>query len=294
MALIFSKEEAKKLLGEYKEYDSDYGTVIKEKERQTLEIQAAAKKAAYSAGVSETIVEALKHEITEAPDQPEVQALQDMLAKYQYFKNSFDQAQTLYNENYRDLGDLIGKVKPAANPVIWFFTRAAKKKEAEDAFYALDEYREKSLIPMSRCKEEVEYAKSQEGGWVPSGDLDEILKETAEKHYNARYSIKGVIEILLEHRRLFEMLKSREKVLLEQMESIKDNVVSATDALKARTAIQQLREQDVDVLSQAKKELRIKLLREAGYRNLADIQAASVYNLSSISGIILFLSGYHS
>ena len=33
----FSKEEAKKLLGEYKEYDADYGKVINEKERQTLE-----------------------------------------------------------------------------------------------------------------------------------------------------------------------------------------------------------------------------------------------------------------
>ena len=31
MALIFSKEEAKKLLGEYKEYDADYGKVINEK-----------------------------------------------------------------------------------------------------------------------------------------------------------------------------------------------------------------------------------------------------------------------
>ena len=49
--------------------------------------------------------------------------------------------------------------------------------------------------------------------------------------------------------------------------------------------LQEMRSQDIDVLSQKRSGIRIKALRDHGYRNMADIYAASQYQLASVYGI---------
>ena len=64
-----------------------------------------------------------------------------------------------------------------------------------------------------------------------------------------------------------------------------DAVKDAVDSYRATAAIDALSEQPVETLSQMKRRVRVKALRDRGYDTLADIYFASVNRLEAISGI---------
>ncbi len=82
----------------------------------------------------------------------------------------------------------------------------------------------------------------------------------------------------------------------EQMQAVRDQaddltrqttdaVANAVDSYRAASAVNALSEQPVETLSQMKRRVRVKALRDNGYDTLADIYLSSVSRLEAISGI---------
>ncbi len=68
-------------------------------------------------------------------------------------------------------------------------------------------------------------------------------------------------------------------------DELKKEMDKTIHLLIMQQTMEKLREHDVDVLSQSRKGIRVKSLRDYGYRNMADIYAASPYQLASVNGI---------
>ena len=87
--------------------------------------------------------------------------------------------------------------------------------------------------------------------------------------------------IIERHRKLLAELILAEK----SIDGLRTAITKTSDALVAQEVLNVLKDIPVDELNRDKRGIRIKLLREHGYQNIADITGASVYSLASINGI---------
>ncbi len=90
--------------------------------------------------------------------------------------------------------------------------------------------------------------------------------------------IKQVNDVVSQYQGAQKNQQSREQ-------QARDTVDNAINSLIMEQTLEELRKQDIDVLAQRRSGIRLKALRDRGYRNMADLYAASLYQLASVYGI---------
>lgn len=193
------------------------------------------------------------------------------------------------DDNYLEIKSRLNKLSPAGNPILWIFTSKKKKDEAVEQFNYLKDYQSSSLI---------DYA------FKLLSDIDNLAKtDIADVKYdynNQRALFANVISeadhLAFKDKNLYiekyrnilaknNSLISESSILRKAVKSAKDDIKKTIDYLVEQEFVNLLREIPIDEINRDKKGIRIKYLKECGYKNMADIYVASAYNLSSVYGI---------
>lgn len=95
------------------------------------------------------------------------------------------------------------------------------------------------------------------------------------------FTVSDARRITLEHQQLKQRLNSAQALRKEHIKHIEGAAAQVT----ARGTLAILKDISIEEINRNKEKIRIKTLSEAGYRNVADVYTASVYELRSIYGI---------
>ena len=197
--------------------------------------------------------------------------------------------ETLYKDNYMEINSRLDRLSPAGNPVAWVFTSKKKKEEAAEQFKYLQDYKASPLVEDS-------FKLISEIDNLAKTNLDDVkydyfnqrdlFAETIKKADSAAFNDGNLY--IERHRNLLTKnsnLVNEVNALREAVKSARIEIKKAVDYLVAQELVNLLRAIPIDEVNRDKKGIRVKSLRDAGYENMADVYAASVYNLSSVYGI---------
>jgi len=87
--------------------------------------------------------------------------------------------------------------------------------------------------------------------------------------------------VINQHRALLADLASAEK----SASSLRDEISRASDKMVAQEVLQLLKDIPIEEINRDKRGIRVKALREHGFKTISDISTASVYTIASVHGI---------
>ena len=196
---------------------------------------------------------------------------------------------SLFRDNHVDLNIRIDKLSSANNPISWVFTNKKGKEKAIEQYNYLSAFSQSPFVDnATNVLEEL------------SGLSQTNIDEIKYRYFNERHSFYEVVKTaepnaFVNNNTLIERLKNLIKkndslindidIVQKGVEAGKKDIEDAVGRLVARELINLLRAIPVDEVNRDRKGIRVKSLRDAGYTNMADLYAASVYNLSSVYGI---------
>ena len=200
-----------------------------------------------------------------------------------------DTCGSLFNDNHLELDERIDRMSSAGNPIAWVFTSKKRKEEAVEQYNYLLTYKQSPFVENAlKTLEEIDN--------LSKTNIDDVKH----KYFNERSSFYEVVgksdpNAFKDGNLFIERLRNviqKNNALIGDVNSLKEGIKSAkaeikkaVDYLVAQELVNLLRAIPIDEVNRDKKGIRVKSLRDAGYTNMADVYAASVYNLSSVYGI---------
>ena len=198
-------------------------------------------------------------------------------------------SERLYSHNHFDIERRLESLSPACNPVAWFFTGKENKEKAIEQYQYLLNYKKESFVQDTlRLINQMKHLPESSAQEVKE-HFDNHLKEyydivkrvDAPSYSNKNLYVDKVKALVLKNNSLADNLKSI-NVGLDEAEN---GVNRAIQYLKGFALIKLLKGIPVEELAREHKGMRTKAFRDARYDSMADIYAASVYNLASIHGV---------
>ena len=193
----------------------------------------------------------------------------------------------LLKEFNQEVVPALEALKPATNPFLWLMTRGEKRERAREAYAFLKAlsagaYAEGIYLARQRMAslEDAPWEQVQTSFYNNKEGYRKTLLAFSGKTY-AEGILPEIRDLLGE---LSETLGKRH-LALRELEGAKQDVEGAVDQLAKEQTLEVMRQMDVEELNREKEGIRTKLLREAGYGNLADIYKADVFSLSAVKGI---------
>ena len=95
------------------------------------------------------------------------------------------------------------------------------------------------------------------------------------------FSATDAKRIIERHQNIIEKLNNA----VSSVEKYRTKAKEASDALVAQEVLKVLADIPIEEINRDKRGIRVKALRDYGYRTIADISTASVYSIASVHGI---------
>ncbi len=192
--------------------------------------------------------------------------------------------------NNRDkITGMIKEASKGAGAIAWLFASSRKKQSSENAYEQLlkeadgSEYWTASREILSRIAENGNAAAAEAwNDFKPNvKEYRELLKEGVPANSIPSELIKDLAYLIGSFKGIESELEKR----AAEVETIKNNVKTAAEQMAMTAALDILKTIPVEEINREKKGFRVKALREAGYNTMADVYAASAYQLEAVYGI---------
>lgn len=178
----------------------------------------------------------------------------------------------------------MSQLKPAARSARWLFASRSTRAAAEIAYYSLKSMEKEGCFEQVQALEEEAYR-----------PVDRLAARKGFEAERERYL--SILRSLVSMQRgvpdsRLTKLYMREELTLQRADVIhragaetEEQVKTAANAMAAAEALKLLKAAPVEELGRDRSGIRFKTLREHGFESVADVYAASEYNLSSLQGI---------
>lgn len=291
MDRVFDYEEARQLCAFHRQKIETCRRILASHSKNAEKLVKAARKVLGSKSVSSAVETALTTGHPETAQQPEEKELFHAVYvcdESNTIASAVRNMEQLQQEIRRDIIAL----ERVCSPIKWFLSGRDAKSAADSAFQRLSELEDGNYSRLINDLEE------------RSGHLDSVSVDTAidivsgnEQAYlpclgkwapdlvRQNGFPSGVKERI---RKVKEPVLKYQNALKDQdyrIETAKSGANRAINPVIMERTLQELRNQDLDVLSRKRSGIRLKALRDGGYRNVADVYTAPEYQLASLYGI---------
>lgn len=286
MARSFSSADAKKLLKTHKDILRQLGDGADSVDKYGFDIKKKSEDL-----VSRDIF--MSHARKELINEIEIQSIEinelfRLLFLYKFILPHSIDCQKILSENRERISKAIDELSAGSNGVSWLFSSAKKKNAAESAYDLLSnelngQYFENAIEILKNINELNHTALSSV--------LDDFRQNISQYEWNLKNhasdalkkgsSIPEITKLLARYSGIRQKLADAKQTI----ELSKDEIKKAAEKMVMQTALDVLKTVPVEEVNRDKKGIRVKALRDAGYCNMADIFAASVYQLASVYGI---------
>lgn len=291
MDRIFDYEDAKRLCVSHKQILDTIRRTLASRSNDEASFKREASEILNSKVIASQILAALQTGNINLQTQPNERALLQAAYKLAEGEKIMEDLQDKEKERQQIVRD-INAVNAVSSSLKWFFSGNGAKQAANEGYRRLSEMMTGNYPTAVKELEK----KSQELDALPANEA--YIAVLGNEHTYAPILAKHVPELvqrenlppeisqkIINVKDIVGQFQTAQNNQKNREQMIKSAVNQAISPLIMERAMQELRNHDLDVLSQKRSGLRIKALRERGYRNLADIQAASVHQLASIHGI---------
>ncbi len=201
----------------------------------------------------------------------------------------FDICQGIIRNNKDRIVSEIKEMSAGSNAITWLFASSKKKQNAEDAYEKLLQEADDSEYWKSSQKVFL-YIAGNDNVTVDDGWNDFISNISEYRAILTKNLPKNLVssELIDELNRLvteFERISSDLEKETTKTDVIKENIKTATERMIMANVLDILKTVPVEEINRGKRGFRVKALREAGYTTIADLYAASAYQLTTIYGI---------
>lgn len=208
------------------------------------------------------------------------------LYKHHKIQPTVDTAQSFYDTAAPSVKSNMALLKPACSRFTWLFANRKAKVGAEQAYSELNGMLEESYCKLTPyLKQEVDNVNnlSQDESWDAYLESPTLFATTLNKVLGAAASRKMSINPFDEQLSGIAKLEKKINACPKTIET--DSIRKSAESMAAQVAMQILRGIPVEELNRNGGGFRIKALKDAGYTTMADIYAASRYQLSSVYGV---------
>lgn len=291
MDRIFDYEDAKTLCASHKQILDTIRRTIASRDKDAGKFKAAARDVLGSKVIASQIETALKSGNLNVAAQPNEKALLHAV----YVCDEGDKIVTALKskeKQQREILQDINILSGTCSPLKWFFSNKPSKEAANAAYQRLaqllqsdypslikgleDKSKELDRISVNEAFGIVDGKEHQYVSWLSRCIPDMVRQSNLPADIEDK--IKKVTETVSLYQTALRNQQGREL-------SAKEAANKAISPLIMERTLQEMRKQDIDILSQKRSGIRLKALRDRGYRNMADIYAASQYQLASVYGI---------
>lgn len=242
----------------------------------------------YSSGIFSTeVMNSLKEEKSDFQEQ--FDKLIKLLYLYKRAIRQFHTSQAILFNNKSRIVSMIKEASAGSNNITWLFASSKKKQNSEDAYNRLTEEISNSNYWVS-SQEVLSYIAENDsvtasGGWNDFNsnieEYQELLKENIPPSLKYSELIRDLEQLI---RKFGDIATDLEKETYKT-NAIKDEIKTAAERMVMATVLDILRSVPVEEINRNKKGFRVKALRDAGFTTMADLYAASSYQLATVYGI---------
>ena len=221
------------------------------------------------------------------PCNAELRRLMLCLYKYQSIKPYVEEVANYENSVCLKVRQNIELLKPCIGGLSRFFSSKAVKDRAVQAYYELqslsnDNRRQEILSACSKV--DLMTYLTEDVAWNAYSIAPENFYDTLKHISPELFKTKNgnPFQSILQK---YKDLDRKITECLSKVDKDKNNIKEAAEKVMSYNALQILKSVPVDEVNRDKEGFRVKALRDAGLTNMADIYAASTYQLASIYGI---------
>lgn len=286
MASVFTAKEAKHLIQEHKQLLDTLNEMAELSVSAHQDVQHAASLLNYS--MEKAITREMEYGITTATATPSAEQLLTALYCYQNTQPIVSTAKEYYKAYESLVEESISLLKRGTNGFQWLFTSGAAKRKTNEAYTTLQQMRDGSYAQSIQ-------AMAQDAAAIrntPAQRIWDDFESHREAYQSLFHQLAGRSYYRKSQQHPFQELLDQLEELEYQIascdsgaEADREVIKEAAQKLAATEALSVLRDIPVEEMNRERGGIRVKTLRDHGYSTMADIYAASAYQLASIHGI---------
>ena len=291
MDRVFAYEDAKKLCATHKQILNTIKKIIASRGKDASRVQKAAQEVYDSKVIASQIATALQSGNLNVAEQPNEKAL----LREVYVCHEGDKIVSLLESEGQLQKEVLGDIhslEGVGSSLKWLFAGKQAKETANAAYQRLSklltgDYPAVVKAAESASKELDDITVTKAFGLVSGNEhqyYQTLLRNVPDMGRNSNLmpviaqKIKQVNDTAAQYQSA--KTNQRQKELMA-----KAAADQAINPLIMERTLMEMRNQDIEALTQRRAGIRIKALRDHGYRNMADLYAASQYQLASVYGI---------
>ena len=287
MARPYTSQEVNSVISEHKRLRS----VMKECESEIEKIRASVRSRMMMFASKDIFRANMKKELTENTDNssdPDIAFLSENL----YRQASLMKCDSGYKEIEKEYGSLVDKAVSSAssmsNPIKWMFTSAKSKNDASESFEYLNSLLQgsyKSRIDENHSLFESIKGMSRDDAILKFRENPVRCEKYLREYINEKNYKLGEVKEINDLFDKVNRIKDRKDGLDEEIYSGKNEIKKACDEYRRKEIGNILSNVPVEAISRDSSGVRIKVLEDAGYTNVAQLASLSKAQLVSINGI---------
>ena len=215
------------------------------------------------------------------------------LIKHLYlFKRASQQSDTckhILQDNRERIQEEIKRASVGANSFSWLLSSTKKKQNSEDAFDALVKEINGGSYWVASNRVLSEISKNDtitpDEGWINFNSNIDEYRESLKQNLPNNAKLSEPIQELRTIVGRFDVISANLAKETTKIDIIKTDITKSAERMVMSVVLDILRTVPVEEINRDKRGFRIKALRDAGYTTMADIYAASSYQLSTVYGI---------
>lgn len=287
MARKYTTQEVKKLIDKHNENIKNLENSCLLPSKLKSQIQSCVINLYYARVFSNDVMNSLN-----GIESSQKKQIADLIRLLYLFKRANRQAyicQTILSNNKNRIASIVKEASTGSNSFIWFFSSSKKKQLSENAYEKLlkesdgSEYWTTSQNILSQIAANDKVAATE--GWKDFEDNVDEYQDILKKSLSINSISTSLIKDLQKLVDNFEGIASKLEKETSKTNDIKDKIKTAAERMTMATVLDILKTIPVDEVNRNKKGVRVKALRDAGYATIADVYAASPFQLASIYGI---------
>ena len=287
MQKTFNKDEITKLITFHKELLESLSDIVDEKQVYSKKIKKLAEKFAYSRSFDGDVIQYISEHKNVDRTSYAAELIMNVYL-YAAIDPAASSASSLLREYQQNILTLINTAKHGRSSVRWLFTSSKNKDIITRSVEALRTGAESAYV--SKAQETIMKAET-----VKSVNDETVLTDFAADANKKKYRLAftectgGFPEPKI--REFESLIKTFDGVskLIGQVDErgreIEEEIKQSALRLTTQESLKILSDISVDEVNRESKGIRVKTLKDAGYMTVADIYAASVYELEAINGI---------
>lgn len=197
--------------------------------------------------------------------------------------------QVILRDNRKRIVSMLKEASVGSNAITWLFASSEKKQNFEDVYERLEKEADDSdywrlsreVLSFIAGNGSVTKAQAWKDFRADIGEYRDILRENLPPDLNSSELIGDLDQLV---GRFADIAADLEKET-SKTDAIRDGIRVSAERMVMSTVLDILRTVPVEEINRGKKGFRVKALRDAGYCTMADLYAASPYQLATVYGI---------